>query len=34
MAQWIIDHMPKHEVYLEPYFGSGGQCFLINLESR
>ncbi len=27
MAQWIIDHMPKHEVYLEPYFGSGAVFF-------
>jgi len=27
MAQWIIDHMPKHGVYLEPYFGSGAVFF-------
>ncbi|MBC2373681.1 DNA adenine methylase [Listeria booriae] len=27
MAKWIIDHMPKHEVYLEPYFGSGAVFF-------
>lgn len=28
MAKWIIDHMPRHEVYLEPYFGSGAVFFL------
>ncbi|MBC6308139.1 DNA adenine methylase [Listeria sp. FSL L7-1582] len=27
MAKWIIDHMPRHEVYLEPYFGSGAIFF-------
>ncbi|PWU69082.1 DNA methyltransferase [Gracilibacillus dipsosauri] len=27
MAQWIIDHMPKHETYLEPFFGSGAVYF-------
>lgn len=27
MAEWIIDHMPKHDVYLEPYFGSGAVFF-------
>lgn len=27
MAEWIINHMPKHEVYLEPFFGSGAVFF-------
>lgn len=27
IAPWIVDKMPKHEVYLEPYFGSGGVFF-------
>ena len=27
MAQWIISHMPPHEVYLEPFFGSGAVYF-------
>jgi DNA adenine methylase len=27
MADWIISHFPEHEVYLEPYFGSGAIFF-------
>lgn len=27
MASWIISHMPEHNTYLEPYFGSGGVFF-------
>lgn len=27
IAQWIIDQMPPHEGYLEPYFGSGAVFF-------
>jgi DNA adenine methylase len=27
MADWIIDHMPDHHTYLEPYFGSGALLF-------
>lgn len=27
MASFIIDHMPEHEVYLEPFFGSGAVFF-------
>ncbi|WP_326076867.1 DNA adenine methylase [Paenibacillus alba] len=27
MAEWIIDHMPPHAVYLEPFFGSGAVLF-------
>lgn len=27
MADWIIEHMPRHHSYLEPYFGSGAVLF-------
>ncbi|HBV97992.1 MAG: DNA methyltransferase [Peptococcaceae bacterium BICA1-7] len=27
IADWIISYMPSHEVYLEPYFGSGAVFF-------
>lgn len=27
MAHWIIEHMPAHETYLEPFFGSGAVLF-------
>lgn len=27
MADWIISHLPPHDVYLEPYFGSGAVFF-------
>jgi len=27
MAKWIIDHMPPHTTYLEPFFGSGAVLF-------
>lgn len=27
MADWIIEHMPDHETYLEPFFGSGAVLF-------
>lgn len=27
MANWIISHMPEHETYLEPFFGSGAVLF-------
>lgn len=27
MAEWIINHMPEHETYLEPFFGSGAVFF-------
>lgn len=27
IANWIIDHMPKHHSYLEPFFGSGAVLF-------
>ena len=27
LAQWVISHMPPHEIYIEPYFGSGGVFF-------
>lgn len=27
MTDWIIDHMPPHTTYLEPYFGSGAVLF-------
>lgn len=27
LADWIIQHMPPHETYLEPYFGSGAVFF-------
>ena len=26
-ASWILSHIPPHESYLEPYFGSGGVFF-------
>ncbi|WP_371814297.1 DNA adenine methylase [Brevibacillus sp. HB1.1] len=31
LADWIIEHMPEHTTYLEPYFGSG--AILLNKES-
>lgn len=27
LSSWIISHMPPHESYLEPYFGSGAVFF-------
>ncbi|MBP2635526.1 MAG: methyltransferase [Firmicutes bacterium] len=27
LAEWIVSHMPPHEVYLEPFFGSGAVFF-------
>jgi DNA adenine methylase len=30
LAQWIIDQMPPHRCYLDPYFGSGAVFFLKN----
>jgi len=27
IAPWIIDHIPEHSVYVEPYFGSGAVFF-------
>lgn len=27
MAKWIISHMPAHETYIEPFFGSGAILF-------
>ncbi|MER1998823.1 MAG: DNA adenine methylase [Lysinibacillus sp.] len=27
MASWIISQMPEHEIYLEPFFGSGAVLF-------
>ena len=24
ISEWIIEHFPKHNIYVEPYFGSGG----------
>ena len=27
IAEWIIQHLPAHKVYCEPYFGSGGVFF-------
>jgi DNA adenine methylase len=27
LAKWIIDHLPPHESYLEPFFGSGAIFF-------
>lgn len=27
VSNWIIDRLPRHEIYLEPYFGSGAVFF-------
>lgn len=27
LAPWIIEHLPAHESYIEPYFGSGAVFF-------
>jgi DNA adenine methylase len=32
LAKWIIEQMPPHKVYLEPYFGSG--AILFNKEPK
>lgn len=26
IAPWIVDHLPPHEVYCEPFFGGGSGC--------
>lgn len=33
VAPWIIQNMPRHKVYLEPYFG-GGAVFFQKQRSR
>lgn len=30
IADWVVSHIPKHDVYLEPCFGSGGVFFTKN----
>lgn len=27
LSKWIVEHLPPHEIYLEPYFGSGAVFF-------
>lgn len=27
LAKWIVEHIPKHKVYCEPFFGSGAVLF-------
>lgn len=27
LARWIVEHIPKHKVYCEPFFGSGAVLF-------
>lgn len=27
LANWIVDHIPEHKVYCEPFFGSGAVFF-------
>ena len=27
LAPWIVEHMPAHEAYIEPFFGSGAVLF-------
>lgn len=27
LAEWIVGHLPRHEVYVEPFFGSGAVFF-------
>jgi DNA adenine methylase len=31
LGRWIIDHMPKHEAYIEPFFGGGSVFFMKTL---
>lgn len=36
IAKWIIEHIPEHHSYVEPYFGSGAVFFnktLSNIET-
>ena len=27
LSKWICEHLPPHEVYVEPFFGSGAVFF-------
>ncbi|WP_135552064.1 DNA adenine methylase [Paenibacillus cymbidii] len=34
IAEWIISHMPEHQTYIEPFFGSGAVLFNKNASEQ
>ncbi|MDE5897895.1 MAG: DNA adenine methylase [Treponemataceae bacterium] len=34
LAPWIASHIPPHDVYLEPYFGSGAVFAALHMRRK